>query len=64
MPVLEVGTGVGYLYVPLSRACRLAGRGSTGDDDWGSKAGRSEAARRFVPAMVLPVGEESIANGG
>jgi hypothetical protein len=54
MPVLEVGTGVGYLRNALEaaepiRACLLAGRGSPGEEDRGSKGGRRLGAERFVP---------------
>lgn len=54
MPVLDVGTGVGYLRCARPPVFwRLAGRGRPGDEESGSKAGRSEAAERFlVPAMV------------
>jgi hypothetical protein len=57
IPVLEVGTGVGYLCIldpkQESRACLLEGRGKPGEEDRGSKAGRSAVAGRFTPATVL-----------
>jgi hypothetical protein len=57
MPVLDVGTGVGYLRIlaPIdpARACLLNGRGRPGEEDRGSKGGSSEGAGRFTPATVL-----------
>lgn len=51
MPVLEVGTGVGYFrYASLAVAWRLAGRGRPGDEESGSKGGRSVGGGRLVPA--------------
>jgi len=75
MPVLEVGTGVGYFVKALddpmdaARACRLSGLGRPGEEDNGSKAGRRDVAGRFTPAargsdgsrMLLPGGESIIA---
>lgn len=57
MPVLDVGSGVGYLrkgFDPIdpSTACLFAGRGKPGDEERGSKGGRSEGAGRLVPAML------------
>ena len=54
----EVGSGVGKNCLPFSRPCfpgdawvrRFAGRGSTGEEDWGGSkvnGGRSEGAGRF-----------------
>jgi hypothetical protein len=68
MPVLEVGTGVGYLRKAFEVACRFVGRGKPGDEESGSNAGRSEGAGRFTPAVIgsegsnalLVPGEESI----
>lgn len=67
MPVLDVGSGVGYLrkrFEPTgpSMACLLLGRGSPGEEESGSKGGRSEGAGRLVPAMLD--GEEPDATGG
>jgi len=72
MPVLEVGTGVGYLRNAPEVAWRFVGRGKPGDDENGSNAGRSEGAGRFTPAVVgsegssallaVAAGEESILN--
>lgn len=56
IPVEEVGTGVGYFCCsPLHfggdpEAMRLAGRGNVGEGK-GSKAGSSEGAGRFTPAI-------------
>lgn len=68
IPVEEVGNGEGYLRLSLnnllgeyfvtglrvgeSRATRLAGRGSDGEEREGSKAGSNvgPGAERFVPA--------------
>ena len=51
IPVLEVGTGVGYFrYASLAVAWRLAGRGSPGDEESGSKGGRSDGGGRVLPA--------------
>jgi len=73
MPVLEVGTGVGYLEKALATACRFIGRGRPGDEERGSNAGSREGAGRLTPATegsdgsrarLLPVGgEESIIAG-
>lgn len=73
IPVLEVGTGVGYLryaVLPIepARACRLTGRGSPGEEERGSKGGRRVGAGRLVPAagggsvgsVFFDCGEESI----
>jgi len=50
MAVEEVGTGVGYMaFSSRASRFRLRGLGSAGEDDSGSKAGRSEVARRFEP---------------
>lgn len=65
MPVLDVGTGVGYLRIlaPMdpARACLLNGRGRPGEEDRGSKGGSSEGAGRFTPATVLV---EEASSGG
>ena len=55
MAVDDVGTGVGYVTSSL-RASRLrfGGRGSVGEDDNGSKAGRRDAAGRLLPATGDP----------
>lgn len=72
MPVLEVGTGVGYLRNALDDAWRFAGRGSPGEEERGSNAGRSEGAGRLIPAilgsegskaLLIFEGEESISVG-
>lgn len=55
MPVADVGTGVGYLRYARPVFWRFDGRGSPGDDDRGSKAGSSDGAGRFVPAVELGV---------
>lgn len=75
IPVVEVGTGVGYLaYIESrsegeKRACRFEGRGKPGEEeDSGSNAGSREGAGRFfVPAKdgnagweLVLLGEESI----
>lgn len=75
IPVVEVGTGVGYLAYMESRpegekrACRFEGRGKPGEEeDSGSNAGSREGAGRFfVPAKdgnagweLVLLGEESI----
>lgn len=66
--VLE-GTGVGYLRKACEPACLFDGRGRPGDEDRGSKAGRSEGAGLLTPAtvgnagsiaLVFEDGEESI----
>lgn len=62
MPVLEVGTGVGYLKFALAVCWRFNGRGSAGDDERGSKAGRSDGAGRFVPVVVVEVEERAKAD--
>ena len=68
MPVEEVGTGVGYLCFPSrylsgerliperegdSHATRFNGRGSGGDEEYGSNAGSKEGtgAERLTPAL-------------
>lgn len=66
MPVLEVGTGVGYLANadgprPGSRACLLEGLGSPGEDDRGSNGGSREDADRFTPALL---GKDEVDAGG
>jgi hypothetical protein len=55
MAVDDVGTGVGYVTSSL-RASRLrfGGRGSVGDEENGSKAGRRDAAGRLLPATGDP----------
>lgn len=72
MPVVEVGMGVGYLIEadPDPRAL-LSGRGRTGDEDNGSKAGRSDGAGRLTPATggkllweFILLGDESIITKG
>ena len=68
MPVLEVGTGVGYLCTAepkaTSRACLLRGRGKPGEEERGSKAGKSAVAGRLAPAAMVVVVEGSIEGGG
>ena len=75
IPVVEVGTGVGYFWKAFSRskgeyrACLLDGRGSPGEEE-GSNAGRSDGAGRFTPAVeaggfwplraLILLGEESM----
>jgi hypothetical protein len=52
MPVLEVGTGVGYLVdPPLPVFWRLRGRGKPGDDERGSNGGSRDAAGRLLPVV-------------
>lgn len=51
MPVLDVGTGVGYFKWARPVFWRLAGRGRPGDEERGSKGGRRDGAGRLVPAM-------------
>lgn len=61
IPVLDVGTGVGYLrwaFAPV--ACRFAGRGRPGDEESGSKGGRRVGAGRFVPAVAAAAGGGSV----
>jgi len=73
IPVVEVGTGVGYFWKAASRsegekrACLLSGRGNPGEEDSGSNAGSSVGAGRFTPAVegrlgwaLILLGEESI----
>jgi hypothetical protein len=73
IPVVDVGIGVGYFRYAASRcdgdktACLLEGRGRAGEEDRGSKAGRSEGAGRLTPAVagedacrLILLGEESI----
>jgi hypothetical protein len=73
IPVVDVGIGVGYSRYAVSRcdgdniACLLEGRGKTGEEDRGSKAGSSEGAGRLTPAVggedacrLILLGEESI----
>lgn len=49
--VEEVGTGVGYVTdSDKDSRDRLRTRGSTGEEEKGSKAGRSEAADLLTPA--------------
>jgi hypothetical protein len=64
MPVLEVGTGVGYLEYALERAWRLEGRGRPGDEDKGSNAGRRDVAGRFTPAIEGSEGSSCLLRGG
>jgi hypothetical protein len=65
--------GVGYFWLAASRsegedrACLLKGRGRLGEEEKGSKAGSSEGAGRFTPAVdgrlgsaFSLLGEESI----
>lgn len=60
MAVLDVGTGVGY----LRRAAedvdpvfwRFRGRGSAGEEDSGSNAGRRDGAGRLTPATDVEEG--------
>lgn len=66
IPVLDVGTGVGYLrwtrerplLEPESGAVfwRLAGRGSPGEDERGSNGGRRHGAGRLEPARGFMTG--------
>lgn len=71
IPVVEVGTGVGYLLNDLSKpgegARRFDGRGNPGEEENGSKAGRSDGAGRFTPEIggnegctLILLGDESI----
>jgi hypothetical protein len=60
MPVLDVGTGVGYFRNALEFACRLEGRGRPGEDDRGSNGGSSDGAGRFVPPLVGSVGSGTL----
>jgi len=73
IPVVEVGTGVGYFWKAASRsegedrACLFSGRGNPGEEDSGSNAGRSVGAGRFTPAVegrlgwaLILLGDESI----
>lgn len=51
----EVGIGVGYLIEPDPRPegelrALLSGRGKTGEEDCGSKAGSKDGAGRLTPA--------------
>lgn len=64
MPVLEVGAGVGYFRKALEPACRFDGRGSPGDEESGSNAGRSEGAERLTPAAVGSVGSGALDDDG
>ena len=59
MAVEDVGTGVGYLRssVKTSRL-RLSGRGRTGEEESGSKAGNSEAGG----FLLLESGDGSLAS--
>lgn len=52
MPVLEVGTGVGYLSCAFPVCWRFNGRGRAGEEERGSNGGSNEGAGRFVPAKV------------
>ena len=77
MPVLDVGTGVGYLRrawscllalwggsswgAPLAVFWRFKGRGRPGEDDRGSKAGRRDGAGRLMP--VADDGVEVLGSG-
>ena len=50
MPVLDVGTGVGYLCAPeLPVFWRLTGRGRPGEDESGSNGGSRAGAGLLVP---------------
>jgi len=54
IPVVEVGTGVGYFCCGdevWKSVCRFRGLGKPGEEEKGSKAGRREGAGRFVPAI-------------
>ena len=53
MPVLDVGTGVGYFRCARPVFWRLEGRGRLGEEESGSNGGRSEGAERLVPAMLV-----------
>ena len=76
MPVVEVGMGVGYLLEADPRAegdarILLRGRGKTGEEDNGSKAGKRVGAGRFTPATggklrweFILLGDESIITKG
>ena len=60
MPVLDVGTGVGYLCAPeLPVFWRLMGRGRPGDEDSGSNGGSRAGAARLVPEDALADGSDS-----
>lgn len=56
MPVLDVGTGVGYLVkafwllMPAAPRGFLIRRGRPGEEERGSNAGRRDGAGRFTPA--------------
>jgi len=57
MPVVDVGTGVGYFKKASpcegeDRAWRFEGRGKAGEDESGSNAGSREGAGRLTPAVV------------
>jgi hypothetical protein len=73
IPVVDVGTGVGYFLYAASccegepSACLFEGRGRAGEEEKGSKAGSSEGAGRLTPAVagndgcrLILLGEESI----
>lgn len=57
--MLEVGTGVGYLYAPLPVACLFTGLGRPGEEDKGSKAGSKDAGR-LTPEIVGSVGSSTL----
>jgi hypothetical protein len=58
MPVLDVGTGVGYFSccAVLVRR-RFNGRGRPGEEESGSNGGSRDVAGRLVPAIEGEVGE-------
>ncbi len=73
IPVVEVGTGVGYFSYAASRregensACLFEGLGRPGEEEKGSKAGSSDGAGRLTPAAagndgdkLLLLGDKSI----
>lgn len=68
IPVLEVGTGVGYLRrawlpllaLPVPVFWRFNGRGSPGDEESGSNAGSRDGAERFWPAAGGDEGTETL----
>lgn len=68
IPVVEVGTGVGYFSYATSRregensVCLFDGLGRPGEEK-GSKAGSSDGAGRLTPAAAGNVGDRSLLLG-
>lgn len=60
MPVLEVGTGVGYFTKALAVACLLDGRGKPGEEERSSNGGSRLGAGRFTPAAVGSAGSRPL----